>query len=82
MLGAVDSPYAIAASANLCAAHPCSLCWPTDPWATCAAPVAEYRNILLKNVSVDSPRNSVGVLLANASSPIRALHMRTACVCP
>ena len=57
-------------STNLCAAHPCSLCWPTDPWATCAAPVAEYRNILLKNVSVDSPKNSVGVLLANASSPM------------
>ena len=57
-------------SGNPCAAHPCSLCWPTDPWATCAAPVATYRNILLKNVSIDSPKNSLGVILGNASSPM------------
>jgi len=57
-------------SSRLCAAHPCSLCWPTDPWATCDAPDSQYKNILLKNVSIDSPRESLGVIIGSATSPM------------
>jgi len=74
-------------SSRLCAAHPCSICWPTDPyrsgvlprraprirrsrWATCDAPDSQYKNILLKNVSIDSPRESLGVIIGSAAAPM------------
>lgn len=43
-------------SARLCAAHPCSLCWPADPLAQCHAPAgSQYSNIVLRNVTVVRP---------------------------
>lgn len=53
---------------NPCAAHPCSLCWPTLPFAKCDAPVAFYKNILLRNITINDPKNSLGVVLGNANS--------------
>ena len=59
-------------SRQICAAHPCSLCWPELPGSQCAAPAgAQYVNITLRNISVLSPTRSPGVLLANESSPMR-----------
>lgn len=56
-------------SDNLCAAHPCSICWPTLPSAQCNAPRnAYFRNITLRNVTVNDPKMSPGVILADASS--------------
>ena len=60
-------------SDRLCAAHPCSLCWPelAAEGAECMAPAGStYANITLRNVTVRSPKMSPGVLLANASAPM------------
>lgn len=57
-------------SPNLCAAHPCSLCWPEVPFAACDAPNATYRNILLTNVTINDPKGSAGVIFGNSASPI------------
>lgn len=59
-------------SRSLCAAHPCSICWPTLPGAQCNAPVSgSYRNITLRNVVVNNPKTSPGVLLGNSSNPMQ-----------
>mmetsp|Transcript_9931 Transcript_9931/g.14963 ORF Transcript_9931/g.14963 Transcript_9931/m.14963 type:complete len:427 (+) Transcript_9931:42-1322(+) len=57
-------------SRRLCAAHPCSLCWPTLPSAECNAPTSQYRNILLKNITISNPKMSPGVILGNTSTPM------------
>jgi len=47
----------------------CSLCWPTV--GECLSPVgALYRNITLRNITINNPKKSAGVLLANASDPM------------
>jgi hypothetical protein len=51
---------------------PCSLCWPTVPGAQCNAPDnAQYINITLRNVTINSPKQSAGVLLAAENSPMQ-----------
>jgi len=51
---------------------PCSLCWPTVPGTHCYAPVdAQYTNITLRNITINNPKQSAGVLLANVSSPMK-----------
>eukprot|EP00947_MAST-08B_sp_MAST-8B-sp1_P003770 g3770.t1 len=58
-------------SNDLCAAHPCSICWPTDPWAKCDAPSAGfYRNITLRNITINSPKGNPGVILASPTAPM------------
>jgi len=58
-------------SARLCAAHPCSICWPNLPGAVCNMPDESYlSNVLLKNVTVVEPRNSPGVIIGNGSTPL------------
>jgi len=42
-------------SNNPCAAHPCSICWPDVPLAKCSPSGSRYNNILLKNVTINSP---------------------------
>lgn len=43
-------------SRRLCAAHPCSLCWPYVPEAKCdASEGSQYSNIVLRNVTVVKP---------------------------
>ena len=54
-------------SDKLCAAHPCSICWPMVPSAECNASPSQYNNILLKNVTINNPRDYVGVILGNSS---------------
>lgn len=50
---------------------PCSLCWPTVPGTHCYAPAdAQYTNITLRNITINNPSQSAGVILANVSSPM------------
>tara|TARA_B110000208_G_C11584379_1_gene363776 strand:- start:36 stop:785 length:750 start_codon:yes stop_codon:yes gene_type:complete len=59
-------------SSNPCAAHPCSLCWPHIPGAVCNAPAqAQYINITLRNISINSPKGNPGVIFANASAAMK-----------
>jgi hypothetical protein len=59
-------------SKDLCAAHPCSICWPTLPDAVCpGVPGALYANITLRNITVNSPKQSPGVLIADRSTPMQ-----------
>jgi len=58
-------------SSRPCAAHPCSLCWPQWSAAKCyAPPLGTYENILLRNITVNNPSNSPGVLLGNETNPM------------
>jgi len=57
-------------SLDLCAAHPCSICWPEDPFATCDSPaLGTFHNVTLRRVTINSPKYSPGVLQAPATSP-------------
>jgi len=59
-------------SKDLCAAHPCSLCWPQLPGSHCSGvEEATYDNILLRNVTVANSKGSPGVILAGARNPMR-----------
>ncbi|GAB5363910.1 hypothetical protein AAMO2058_000923900 [Amorphochlora amoebiformis] len=59
-------------SNDLCAAHPCSLCWPMLPFSKCDMPVSgSYENITLRNISILNPGKSPGVLLGNSKNPMR-----------
>eukprot|EP00968_Pinguiococcus_pyrenoidosus_P016592 scaffold1610_cov257-Pinguiococcus_pyrenoidosus.AAC.45 len=61
-------------SRRLCAAHPCSLCWPVLRHAECRAPVGgSYRNVLLKNITIREPLTSPGVIFANDTNPMRGV---------
>lgn len=58
-------------SSSLCAAHPCSLCWPLLPGSKCNAPAnGAYRNVTLRNVHVKGAKRSPGVILGGASTPM------------
>lgn len=59
---------------DLCSTNggPCSLCWPNVPGTHCNAPAgAQYENITLRNITINNPKNSAGVLIANASVPMK-----------
>jgi len=57
-------------SVDLCAAHPCSICWPLDPFAKCWLPAAgKYENITLRNITINNPKK-VGVIMANQTNPM------------
>ena len=50
---------------------PCSLCWPDWPGSQCDAPAdAQYTNVTLRDITINSPKKSAGVLIANATSPM------------
>jgi len=55
-------------SNRLCAAHPCSICWPTVPFATCNAGASSYKNILLKNITIVNPKMNPGVIFGNETT--------------
>jgi len=51
---------------------PCSLCWPKLPGSQCNAPDgALFANITLRNITINSPKQSAGVLIANVSTPMQ-----------
>jgi hypothetical protein len=43
-------------SSRLCAAHPCSLCWPQMPFAKCNAVDSLYENIMLRNITINNAK--------------------------
>jgi len=59
-------------SSNLCAAHPCSICWPTLPFAECnPAENGQFINITLRNVTINHPRGGAGVILGSDKYPMQ-----------
>ena len=49
----------------------CSLLWPFVPEATCPVPVGiTWKNIVLRNITVNGPHLSPGVILGNLSNPM------------
>lgn len=51
---------------------PCSLCWPQVPGTHCKAPDnAQYANITLRNITINNPKQSAGVMIANESMPMQ-----------
>jgi len=59
-------------SANLCAAHPCSICWPSTPLAQCNMPTGGiYNNLVLRNITINSPKLSAGVLMGSSEHPMQ-----------
>lgn len=58
-------------SVNICAAHPCSLCWPDIPFAECNMPDnASFVDIVLRNITVIDPVQSPGVIYGSYSTPM------------
>ncbi len=54
--------------------HPCSLLWPTVPGAQChAAERGIYRNILLRNITIDNPKSQPGVIWGDKANPMTNL---------
>merc|ERR1719305_1619767 len=58
-------------SSDLCAAHPCSICWPKLGGECNAPDDAYYVNVTLRNITVNSPQGNPGVILANASAAMQ-----------
>ena len=60
---------------DMCSANPCSLCWPTtDPWAKCnAVKGGLFENITLRNITINNPSKSSGVLIADPAMPMKNL---------
>jgi len=58
-------------SNNLCAAHPCSICWPHFDFKCNMPKAALYRNVTLRNVLINNPKSSPGVILGNADNPMQ-----------
>merc|ERR1711924_273885 len=61
-------------SSSLCAAHPCSIFWPTLPTAKCGLPAdALYSNITLRDITINSPQKPHSFVMANATSPMQGV---------
>lgn len=60
-------------SRGLCAPHPCSLCWPLLENSECNAPLSQYRNIVLRDITIDNPSLSPGVIIGNSSMQMEGI---------
>jgi len=50
----------------------CSLCWPMVPFTQChGIKGGSFQNITLRNITINSPKQSPGVLMASPDSPIK-----------
>eukprot|EP01119_Soliformovum_irregulare_P023870 TRINITY_DN842_c1_g1_i1.p1 TRINITY_DN842_c1_g1~~TRINITY_DN842_c1_g1_i1.p1 ORF type:complete len:427 (-),score=92.12 TRINITY_DN842_c1_g1_i1:50-1294(-) len=59
-------------SVNICHADPCSICWPDVPFAQCNMPSnAQYRGITLRNITVNNPVTSTGIIFGSADAMIQ-----------
>lgn len=59
-------------SKEICAARPCSICWPLLPGANCYSVAdATFRNVMLRNITIASPFGYAGVILGNGGSPMK-----------
>ena len=64
-------------SVEICAPHPCSLCWPQDPFAKCSETYSgQYSRIALRNITItDSKTASPGVIIGDHTKRITNLTM-------
>lgn len=54
------------------AGHPCSILWPEVPGATCRVPASGlYRNITLRNITINNPKQSPGLIYGNVTNPMQ-----------
>mmetsp|Transcript_352 Transcript_352/g.945 ORF Transcript_352/g.945 Transcript_352/m.945 type:complete len:446 (-) Transcript_352:214-1551(-) len=54
--------------------HPCSLLWPDFPGASCkASERGIYKDIVLRNITIDNPKLQPGVILSSPNYPMRNL---------
>lgn len=54
--------------------HPCSIFWPTLPkWiSNCDVPAfGTYKNVVLRNITVNNPKGSPGLIYANETNPMQ-----------
>jgi len=63
-------------SSNLCAAHPCSICWPQLESVGAQCNMDEnfiYQNITLRNITIVDPQFSYGqgIILGNPATPMQ-----------
>jgi len=50
----------------------CSLLWPYSPWAKCpVTPFVSWLNITLRNITINAPKQSPGLLMGSRSNPMR-----------
>eukprot|EP00957_Ditylum_brightwellii_P180926 13784320-Ditylum_brightwellii.AAC.1 len=57
---------------SLCYPNPCSLCWPHVPGAVCQGEKhTTFENITLRNIVINRPKQSPGVLLAHQDYPMK-----------
>ena len=50
----------------------CSLLWPEDPLSKCPIPpLVKWTNILLKDITINNPKMSPGVILGNSTNPMK-----------
>mmetsp|Transcript_28005 Transcript_28005/g.41270 ORF Transcript_28005/g.41270 Transcript_28005/m.41270 type:complete len:822 (-) Transcript_28005:88-2553(-) len=63
-------------SSNICSSNPCSLCWPYVPFTKCDAGYhSTFRNIMLKDIRINNPRQSAGVIMGGEGNVIDGLVM-------
>ena len=55
---------------NPCDGDPCSLCWPGTKGATCPPVNGTIRNLILRNITINKPKTSAGVINGDPSNPI------------
>jgi hypothetical protein len=61
-------------SANFCQGNPCSLCWPLIPLAQCdAVDKSTYMNITLKDITINNPKRSPGVIKGDDETKIMGI---------
>merc|ERR1739847_33118 len=54
---------------NPCHGDPCSLCWPSKiPGANCGSPPGLIANVTLRNITINKPVTSPGVIFGNTST--------------
>lgn len=58
---------------NPCDGDPCSLCWPKLKSAACPGVAALIDGLTLRNITVNKPRLSPGVIIGDSSIPMRNL---------
>lgn len=59
---------------DICYPNPCSICWPLFPGAQCEGQkLGTYRNITLRNISINRPHSSAGVLIAHENNPMEGV---------
>ena len=67
-------------SSSLCAAHPCSICWPQLESVGAQCNMDEnfiYQNITLRNITIADPQFSYGqgIILGNPNTPMQVKEL-------